>query len=70
MNKTYTTIEGDMWDKIAYEQMGSVLYMDKLVRANTEHAATVLFPAGVVLTIPAVEEVDMQLPPWQRGLLD
>ena len=52
MNKTYTTIEGDMWDKIAYEQMGSVLYMDKLVKANAGHAATVIFPAGVVLTIP------------------
>lgn len=71
MNKTYTTIEGDMWDKIAYEQMGSVLYMDKLVKANAGHAATVIFPAGVVLTIPALEdEMDMQLPPWQRGILE
>ena len=22
-DKTYTTIQGDMWDKIAHEQMGS-----------------------------------------------
>lgn len=71
MNKTYTTIQGDMWDKIAYEQMGSTLYMDKLVKANIGHAATVIFPAGVVLTIPAVgTEPDMQLPPWQRGILE
>lgn len=71
MSKTYTTIQGDMWDKIAHEQMGSVLHMDKLVKANVRHAATVIFPAGVVLTIPAVEdEVDMQLPPWQRGILE
>lgn len=71
MSKTYTTIQGDMWDKIAYEQMGSALHMDKLVKANIRHAATVIFPAGVVLTIPAVEdEVDMQLPPWQRGILE
>ena len=70
MNKTYTTISGDMWDKIAYEQMGSVLYTDKLIRANTKHAATFVFPAGVVLTIPEVEDsVDMELPPWKRGFL-
>lgn len=69
--KTYTTIQGDMWDKIAYEQMGSILYTDKLVKANIRHAAIIIFPAGVALTIPAVEdEPDMQLPPWQRGILE
>ena len=41
--KTYTTIQGDMWDKIAYEQMGSVLYTDKLVKANIRHAAIIIF---------------------------
>lgn len=71
MSKQYTTISGDMWDKIAYEQMGSVLYLDKLMKANVKHAATIVFRAGVVLTIPAIEnEVDMQLPPWKRGMLD
>lgn len=71
MSKTYTTIQGDMWDKIAHEQMGSTLYMDKLIKANIGHAETVVFRAGVVLTIPAVEdEPDMQLPPWQRGILE
>ena len=71
MSKQYTTISGDMWDKIAYEQMGSVLYLDKLMKANVKHAATIVFRAGVVLTIPAREnEVDMQLPPWKRGMLD
>lgn len=68
MTKTYTTISGDMWDKIAYEQMGSVFYTDKLMKANTAYAATFIFPAGVVLTIPAVEDrTDMELPPWKRG---
>jgi hypothetical protein len=59
-----------MWDKIAYEQMGSVLYTDKLMKANVKYAALVVFPAGVVLTIPAVEDKEnMELPPWKRGLL-
>ena len=49
MTKTYTTISGDMWDKIAYEQMGSVLHTDKLIRANAEYAALFVLPAGIVL---------------------
>lgn len=70
MSKTYTTISGDMWDKIAYEQMGSELYTDTLIKANKTHAAVFVFPAGVVLTIPELEdEVDLELPPWKRGLL-
>ena len=70
MTKTYTTISGDMWDKVAFEQMGSVLHTDKLIKANIKHAETYVFEAGVVLTIPAVEDaVNMELPPWKRGLL-
>ena len=68
--RSYTTISGDMWDKIAYEQMGSVLHTDKLIRANAEYAALFVFPAGVVLTIPEVEDkANMELPPWKRGIL-
>lgn len=70
MTKTYTTISGDMWDKIAYEQMGSVMHTDKLIKANVKHAAIFVFPAGVVLTIPELEDdIDMELPPWKRGFL-
>ena len=70
MHKTYTTISGDMWDKIAYEQMGSVLYLDKLIKANIIYAAFFVFPAGIVLKIPEVKErPSMELPPWKRGNL-
>jgi len=71
MHKIYTTISGDMWDKIAYEQMGSVLYTDKLIRANIDYAALFILPAGILLTIPELEEKkNMELPPWKRGLLN
>lgn len=71
MLKTYTTISGDMWDKIAYEQMGSSLYTDILIKANKQYASTYVFSAGVVLTIPAIEqENSIELPPWKRGLLN
>lgn len=70
MRNTYTTISGDMWDKIAYEQMGSVLHTDKLIRANAQYAALFVLPAGIVLTIPqASDEANMELPPWKRGIL-
>lgn len=70
MTNTYTTVSGDMWDKIAYEQMGSVLHLDKLLKANVKYAALFVLPAGIALTIPEVEEEEnMELPPWKRGLL-
>lgn len=70
MCNTYTTISGDMWDKIAYEQMGSVLYTDRLIRANAEYAALFVLPAGIALTIPeAPDGANVELPPWKRGIL-
>ena len=32
--KTYTTIQGDMWDSIANTQMGDAAYADKLDRKS------------------------------------
>ena len=70
LHKTYTTISGDMWDKIAYEQMGSSLYLDKLIKANRKYAEIFLFPAGIELTIPEIKcKASLELPPWKRGNL-
>lgn len=69
--RKYTTKSGDMWDQIAYDEMGSSLYTDQLMKANMKHINTFIFPAGVVLTIPdIIEKEDENLPPWKRGLLD
>ena len=65
---TYPTVQGDTWDLIAHQQLGSANYTDRLVRANLEHLGTVLFPAGVTLCLPEIPEektVD-NLPPWKR----
>lgn len=70
MSNTYTTISGDMWDGIAYKTLGDVLKTDTLMKANIKYANIITFPAGIELTIPAVEEeVEVALPPWKRGLL-
>ena len=66
--KTYTTVQGDMWDSIAYAQMGSTRHTDKLMNANLKYLGYDHFPAGIELVIPEVQEpVSSTLPPWKRG---
>lgn len=67
MNKTYTTIQGDMWDSIAYSQLGDVAYTDKLMNLNQKYREYYIFPAGIVLTLPdPTEETSDALPPWKQ----
>lgn len=66
--KTYTTKSGDMWDSIAYSQLGSTSYTDQLINANLQYRETYLFQAGVVLALPEIQtEINSLLPPWKRG---
>lgn len=68
MTRTYTTKSGDMWDSIAYEQLGSTSYTDQVINANMEHRDNYLFPSGVVLILPEIERpINSLLPPWKRG---
>ncbi|MGP8313348.1 tail protein X [Enterocloster aldenensis] len=70
MTKTYKTVSGDMWDSIAYKEMGNEAYTDKLIRSNLKYRHIVIFPAGIVLDIPDVEaEFAAGLPPWKQGAL-
>lgn len=66
--KTYTTVQGDMWDMIAYKTLGSVSLTDKLMMANRRYLSFFTFPAGIVLTLPEVKnESGIEgLPPWKR----
>lgn len=69
-NRTYRTISGDMWDQIAYEQMGSSFYSAELMKANKQYLKYYIFPAGIELTIPEVESNEVNsLPLWKRGML-
>ena len=64
---TYTTKSGDMWDSIAYAQLGSTSYTDRLINANLQYRDTYLFSSGVVLTLPEIQKpVNSLLPPWKR----
>ena len=67
MGRTYTTIQGDMWDLIAYKMYGSEKHMDILIWANLELLDTFIFDAGTVLVVPALESrIDAALPSWRQ----
>ena len=71
MSKTYVTKLGDMWDEIAYNELGDESFIVELMAANLDHADTVIFDSGIELTIPDVETtqqtgVDSSLPPWRQ----
>lgn len=67
MNKTYTTIQGDMWDGIAKKLYGTEAAMNVLLRANQQYSSTIVFNSGVELAVPeyAAPKTEL-LPPWRR----
>lgn len=69
MPKSYKTISGDTWDLIAFKTLGNEMYTALLMESNIKYRNTVIFPAGVVLTIPEIETPAASgLPPWKRGV--
>lgn len=67
MLKTYTTVQSDMWDSIAYKCYGDESGINVLMAGNENYVDTVVFPAGIVLTVPEYEKpVTNMLPPWRR----
>mgnify|MGYP002740472077 FL=1 len=64
----YSTIQGDMWDLIAYKVYGNERYINLLLEANQEHRNTAVFSAGVVLACPDIppDTLPEFLPPWRR----
>lgn len=67
MNK-YTTVQGDMWDAIAYKIFGNELYMNELLETNEAYRNTAIFPAGIILNVPDINVIQSSkiLPPWKR----
>ena len=67
MLKTYETVLGEMGDSIAYKCYGDEAGINVLMSANEEYIDTVVFPAGVTLTVPDyTKPVTSTLPPWRR----
>lgn len=68
--KTYTTISGDEWDGICYKYYGTngEMLMDKVMQVNPSHMHITVFPAGIVLNMPALDlqQQTINKPPWMR----
>lgn len=66
-NMTYTTIQGDTWDVVAFKTLGNEMLMSRILEANIEYADITVFGAGVTLVIPEIEAAPSELlPPWKR----
>ncbi len=71
--KKYITVAGDTFDKVAYLFYGEERYCDKLMDANRSLIDYLIFPAGIELTIPAMDtfttnEVASDFPDWRSVL--
>lgn len=65
---TYTTIQGDVWDLIAYKLYGDEKYMKNLIEANWKYIGVVVFSSGTVLHVPDIpQEEEDGVPFWREG---
>ena len=66
-NRIYTTVQGDMWDSIAYHFYGDVKYIGLLFKSNPDLLDVFVFSAGEKVFIPELpEEYEDDLPEWRR----
>jgi len=68
MADSYTTIQGDTWDLIAYNLWGNSSYTGDLMSANLGYSDVAIFSAGVVLSVPdiTIDTSATNLPPWKE----
>lgn len=72
MAKTYSTISGETWDSIAYKLFGSEYYAEQLMNENRMKLDYIVFPAGIELKLPEIEDtngdLDESYPEWRAIL--
>ncbi|MBQ3435332.1 MAG: phage tail protein [Selenomonadaceae bacterium] len=63
----YVTKSGDMFDLVAFRQLGSCDYTEKLLNVNRTKLRTLKFKAGEKLNLPDVSQDKIsKLPPWLK----
>lgn len=68
MAKSYTTIQGDTWDNIAFKVYGGEKHADYLMANNYHYLDVLVFPDGTVLNTPYMpEKVGKNLPSWRTA---
>lgn len=68
MSKAYNTVLGDMWDSIAFSQLGDVKYADLIMSTNPKYKDVYIFSSGCKIEIPDIQETatSNDLPPWKK----
>jgi len=67
--KKYVTVQGDMWDSIAYQQLGSTDYTGSLIALNPQYRNFYILPAGLHLLLPdPTPHASTSLPPWKGAV--
>ena len=69
MNNIYITMAGDTFDGLALRFYNDEKLASTIIQANPDYCDTLIFEAGISLSIPVAAEVVMPetLPPWRRG---
>ena len=64
----YTTKDGDTFDALALDLYDDELMASEIIAENPNYADVLVFPAGVVLYLPVIEDTaDVTgKPPWER----
>ena len=64
----YMTVQGDTFDLIAYNILGSEKYMRNLILANRQYVDTLVFSSGIILNIPEIKTDDVSnIPSWRTA---
>lgn len=65
-DRYYTTVQGDMWDYIAWKFYGNEEYVSLLFAANPSLLEIAVFSSGTLVYIPELpEETDEDVPEWR-----
>ena len=69
MPSIYITVAGDTFDSLALLFYNDEKLASTIIQANPDYCDTLIFEAGVSLTIPEAVAAVMPetLPPWRRG---
>ena len=65
---THKTAQGDTFDALALTFYAEEKLASLLIQANPDYCSTLVFDAGVELSVPVVDTVETPntLPPWRR----
>ena len=67
MPSRYVSTQGQAWDQIALERLGSEKQMGAVPPVNVDEMDTLLFGGEKALTVPqAPVRAVRNLPPWER----